>query len=64
MRPNPIQSYLDENTNVVVQVYAPRKPRKSERTFPPTMGSVFNLGRKCVSLRSFGVYASRGGSSA
>jgi len=61
MRPNPIQSYIDEHTNVVVQVYAPRKPRKAERTFPPTIGSVFNLGRKCVGLRDIGIYAHRGG---
>ena len=55
-----IHSYIDETTNVVVQVYAPRKARKSERTFPPTVGSVFNLGRKCVGLRNIGIYAHKG----
>lgn len=36
---------------IVLPYYA---PRKNERTFPPVYASVFNMGRKKVTMHEFG----------
>jgi len=61
LKAKPIASYYDVNAgDVLVQVYAIKKSRKEERTFPNKAGSVFLLGRKCVGLRDIGIYSKSG----
>ena len=51
-----IFTYLDEN-NILVKVYAFKKARKEEVTFPANRYSIFNIGAQACKLGSRGVRA-------
>jgi len=51
-----IFTYLDEN-NILVKVYAFKKARKDEITFPANRYSIFNIGAQACKLGSRGVRA-------
>jgi len=51
-----IFTYLDEN-NILVKVYAFKKARKEEITFPANRYSIFNIGAQACKLGSRGVRA-------
>jgi len=55
MKSKPISNYFDESLGVVVQVYATKKARKTEKTFRNLMGSVFMIGAKANTLRQYGL---------
>ena len=40
---------------VLITICKPAKPRRSERTWAPIRGSVFQLGSKAANLRNAGV---------
>jgi hypothetical protein len=46
--------------NVVVTFCKPAKPRKTERTWVATKGSVYNLGAKAANLRNAGLPHAKG----
>ena len=39
----------------IVLVYPYKPPRPTERTWPATKGSIFNMGRKAVELNGLGL---------
>lgn len=45
---------------VLITICKPAKPRRSERTWAPTKGSVFNLGAKGATLRNAGLAHAKG----
>ncbi len=53
---NPIEIY-ETKSNVVVKVYAYKKPRKEEKTWPASKYSIFNIGRQGVNFGRGGVHA-------
>ena len=49
-----INTYVNSE-GITVSVYAYRKPRSTERTWPATKGSIFNTGAKSNTLVSIGL---------
>ena len=49
-----INTYVNSD-GVTVSVYAYRKPKSTERTWPATKGSIFNTGAKSNTLVSIGL---------
>jgi hypothetical protein len=46
-------------SGVIITVLPMKKARKSEITFPSVRGSIQNVGRKSVSVRSYGFKSKR-----
>lgn len=45
---------------VLITICKPAKPRRSERTWAPIRGSVFQLGSKAANLRNAGLAHAKG----
>jgi hypothetical protein len=50
-----IQDQYLTSDGVLITICKPAKPRRSERTWAPIRGSVFQLGSKAANLRNAGL---------
>ena len=55
-----IQDQYLTSDGVLITICKPAKPRKSERTWTATKGSVFQLGAKGATLRNAGLAHAKG----
>ena len=60
MKPRNVLSQYTNADAVLVTVYKARKPRASERTWPASKGSKWNLGTKGANLRDAGLSHAKG----
>ena len=60
MKPRNVLSQYTNADGVLVTVYKARKPRATERTWPASKGSKWNLGTKGVGLRDLGMPNAKG----
>ena len=55
-----IQDQYLTSDGVLITICKPAKPRRSERTWAPIRGSVFQLGSKAANLRNAGLSHAKG----